>query len=151
MKRLLIIAVLIAGGVWYYQNNSPTSPTIPWDEVSLGDFDSRVLKSPKPALVYFDTAEECRGADVVFARLRYKWKERLVVFHFKAESHPEFARGFGVNEHVLFALFEHGRMIKQIGAPQLIQPLLGPNNEVSSLEAFYEDFLSALERFANLR
>jgi len=42
-------------------------------------------------------------------------------------------------------------MVKRIEAPTLLKPLLGPNNEVSSLEGFYDDFLAALEKFANLR
>jgi hypothetical protein len=154
MKRsLFIIVLIIAAGVWYYNSKNPSLSTAgaPWEEVSVGDFDSRVLKSPLPALVYFDAAEGCDGADVVFARLRQRWGNQLGVFHFKAESNPQFARTYGVDEHVVFALFRDGRMVKRIEAPTFLKPLLGPNNEVSSLEAFYDDFLAALERFANLR
>jgi len=73
MKRsLFVIALIIGAGVWYYNSKNPSLGTAgaPWEEVSVADFDSRVLKSPLPALVYFDAVEGCDGADVVFTRLR---------------------------------------------------------------------------------
>lgn len=152
-KGLLVVALIIAAGWWYHdtKNASLGAAGAPWEEVSVADFDSRVLKSALPTLVYFDAVEGCDGADVVFARFRQKWGKQLDVFHFKAESNPEFARTYGVDEHVVFALFQDGRMVRRIDAPTFLRPLLGPNNEVSSFEAFYTDFLAALERFSNLR
>ena len=154
MKRsIFVVALIIAAGAWYYNSRNPSLSTAgaPWEEVSVADFDSHVLKSPLPALVYFDAVEGCEGAEVVFVRLRQRWGKQLRVFHFKAESNPQFARTYGVDDHVVFALFQDGGMIKRIEAPTFLEPLLGPNNEVSSFEAFYDDFLAALERFANLR
>lgn len=154
MKRIfLVIALIVAGGFWYHNSKTPSLSTTgtPWEEVSVADFDSRVLKSALPALVYFDAVEGCDGANVVFVRLRQRWGKQLSVFHFKAESNPQFAHTFGVDEQVVFALFQDGRMVKRVDAPTFLRPLLGPNNEVSSFEAFDDDFLAALERFANLR
>lgn len=156
-KFLLVIALIVAAGFWYHKSGNQTgNPSLgaagaPWEEVGVADFDSRVLQSSLPVLVYFDAVEGCDGADVVFARLRQKWGKQLSVYHFKAESNPHFAGRYGVGEHVVFALFQDGRMVKRIDAPTFLRPLLGPNNEVSSFEAFYDDFLVALERFANMR
>ena len=161
MKNLLIIVIIVVAGLWYYNHrNTPPgesrTPALsaagaPWEQVGVSDFDTRVLGSSLPALVYFDAVEGCDGADVVFSRLRQKWGKQLNVFYIKAESNPEFARTYGVNEDVVFALFKDGRMAKRIDAPTFLRPLLGPNNEVASMEAFYGDFLAALERFANLK
>jgi hypothetical protein len=52
---------------------------------------------------------------------------------------------------VVFALFRDGRMAKRIDAPTLLKPLMGPDNTVVSFDAFLDDFLAAIERFANLR
>ena len=105
----------------------------------------------KKALVYFDAAEGCDGADVVFARLRKQWSKQLNVYYFKAESNPSFARKYGVAEDVVFALFQNGRMVKRVDAPTFLKPLLGPDNQVTSFESFFDDFQIALEQFANLR
>lgn len=154
MKKVLVFALItLAAGFWYYKSGRPlpgTSPA-PWEEVSVADFDAQVLQSPLPVLVYFDAVEGCDGADVVFVRLRKQWGKQLRVFHFKAESNPDFARRYGVEENVVFALFRDGRMVKRIDAPTLLKPLMGPDNTVASFDAFLDDFLAAIERFANLR
>lgn len=155
-KGLWVVALLVVAGLWYQHSKDPSTrvaggPGAPWEEVSIADFDAKVLQSPLPALVYFDAVEGCDGADVVFSRLRRKWGKQLSVFYFRAESNPQFARTYGVEEQVVFALFRDGRMVKRTDAPSFLKPLLGPNNEVSSFEAFYDDFLAALERFASLR
>ena len=151
-KILVVLAMVAASGYWYYHSKNssqhPSGP--PWEEVSAAQFDSRVLKSSLPALVYFDAVEGCDGADIVFARLRQRWGKQLNVFHFKAESNPDFARNYGVNEEVVFALFQDGKLVKRVEAPVFLKPLLGPDNTVSSMNAFYDDFLAALEKFAKL-
>ena len=154
MKAALVVVLMaVAAGFWYYKSGRPlpgASPA-PWEEVSVADFDSQVLQSPLPVLVYFDAVEGCDGADVVFARLRKQWGKQLRVMHFKAESNPDFAKRYGVEESVVFALFRDGRMVKRIDAPTLLKPLLGPDNTVASFDAFLDDFLTAIEKFANLR
>ena len=152
MKSLLaLLAVALAAGVWYLKSDrSGAGSGTPWEEVGVAEFDAKVLKSPLPALVYFDAVEGCDGADVVFARLRKRWGKQLAVFHFRAESNPDFARQYGVENDVVFALFRDGRMMKRVDAPTFLKPLLGPNNTVVSFEAFLDDFLAALERFASL-
>jgi len=154
MKKALVLLMLAGGvGFWYHKSGLPLSGDkgVPWQEVGAAEFDTVVLNSPLPALVYFDAVEGCDGADVVFARLRKRWDKQLNVYYFKAESNPSFARKYGVGEEVVFALFQNGRMVKRADAPTFLRPLLGPDNQVASFEAFLEDFQAALERFANLR
>ena len=154
MKKALVL-LLLAGvvGFWYYKHGPsvPGGKVAPWEEVGTANFEAVVLNSQLPALVYFDAAEGCDGADVVFARVRKQWGKQLNIYYFKAESNPSFARKYGVDEHVVFALFRDGRMVKRVEAPVFLKPLLGPDNTVASFEAFLDDFQAALERFANLR
>ncbi len=153
MKALAFVLIVFAAGFWYYKSGNPLPgvSSAPWEHVGVADFDAQVLKSPLPALVYFDAAEGCDGADVVFSRLRKRWGKQLRVLYFKAESNPDFARQYGVGDDVVFALFRDGRMVKRIDAPTLLKPLLGPDNTVASFDAFLDDFLAAIEKFANLR
>jgi hypothetical protein len=149
VRNLLIVAV-IALGIWQiHEFRSGATP--PWEEIGAAEFEQRVVRSPLPALVIFDTAPDCHGATPVFARLRSRWKDDLAILHIDVREDPAFAERHGVGREVTFALYENGREVRRTDAPALMRPLLGPGNTVESLEVFDDGYLAALESFAKLR
>lgn len=149
MRSLLIVAA-IAVAIWQV-GRWREDATPPWEEISAADFEPRVLESPTPALMIFDTAPDCEGATPVFVRLRSRWRDELAIFHMNVREDPVFAARHGVGRAVAFALYENGREVRRTDAPTLMRPLLGPGNSVESLEVFHDGYLAALERFANVR
>lgn len=174
MKKLVLILIILAGGGYHHfagrsysvfsedgsgrYESVPRGDTRPeagrqglhngsWQKVGEQDFDRRVLRAELPALVYFDTAIGCRGADWVFTTLSRQRQGVLAVFYVNAVAHRRLARTYGVNEHVVFVLFEQGRVVKRATAPEVLGVVTAKNG------GFYtrEGFLREMEAFANLR
>src|SRR5438045_1440162 len=85
LRLSLLAVVLVVAGFAYLQFRSG------WVEVDERDFDRRVLQARRPALVYFDTAIGCRGADGVFRKLSRQWRGALDVFYVNSIDHPGLA------------------------------------------------------------
>src|SRR5437773_5841659 len=60
--------------VWQLLGYDPPAGNGRWQTVGEQDFDRRVLKGTLPALVYFDAANGCDGADGVFTSLSARRK-----------------------------------------------------------------------------
>ena len=174
MKKLVLILSFLAGvGYSYFadrsynvfsEDRSGASQSLPggetrpeaggqdlrsgwWQKVGEHDFDRRVLQAELPALVYFDTAIGCRDGDWVFTTLSRQRQGVLAVFYVDAVTHRRLARTYGVNEHVVFVLFEQGRVVKRATAREVLGVVTAKNG------GFYTDesFLREMEAFANLR
>jgi len=141
LRLSLLAVVLVVAGFAYLQFRSG------WVEVDERDFDRRVLQARRPALVYFDTAIGCRGADGVFRKLSRQWRGALDVFYVNSIDHPGLAGRYGVSRDVIFVLFERGQVLKRATAPEILALVSTKNN------GFYSDeiFLSEMEVFANVR
>ena len=173
MKKLVLILIILAGAGYHYfadrsynvlsEDGSGThgfvrrGDTRPdaggqdlhsgaWQEVGEQDFDRRVLQAKLPALVYFDTAIGCRDADWVFTTLSRQRQGVLAVFYVNAEAHPQLARTYGVDQHVVFVLFDQGRVVKRATAPEVLQSVMAKNRGLYT----HEGFLREMEAFANL-
>jgi hypothetical protein len=140
-RLILMLLVIGAGAFAYFQFRSA------WVEVGERDFERRVLQAQRPALVYFDTAVGCRGADWVFKTLSRQRRGVLDVFYVNSIDHPNLAHAYGVERDVVFALFEHGRVVKRATAPVILALVTAKNNDGYSDQAF----LAEMEAFANLR
>jgi hypothetical protein len=139
--RLILALFLIGAGVVAYSHLRSD-----WVEVDERDFSRRVLQARVPALVYFDTAIGCRGGDGVFRKLSRQRRGILDVFYVNSIAHPELARAYGVQQDVVFVLFDRGQVRKWATAPMILGAVTAKNN------GFYSDegFLAEMELFANL-
>jgi len=137
----LLAVVLVAGAFAYVFLRSG------WIEVDQRHFDRRVLQAPRPALVYFDTAIGCRDGDWVFRKLGRRWRGVLDVFYVNSVEQRQLAERYGVKRDVVFVLFERGREVKRVTAPDVIAVVTAKNNG-----SYSEDiFLTEMEFFANVR
>src|SRR5438128_8694663 len=66
--------------VWQLLGYDPPAGNGRWQTVGEQDFDRRVPKGTLPALVYFDAANGCDGADGVFTSLSARRKGTLTLF-----------------------------------------------------------------------
>lgn len=141
LRLSLLLVVVFVAAVIYLQFRSG------WVEVTERDFDRRVLQARVPAVVYFDTAIGCRGGDWVFRTLSRRWRGALDVFYVNSIDNRQLARRYGVNQDVVFVLFERGRVVKRATAPDMLAAVAAKNN------GSYSDdiFLKEMEAFANLR
>jgi hypothetical protein len=141
LRLSLLLVVVFVAAVIYLQFRSG------WVEVNERDFDRRVLQARVPAVVYFDTAIGCRGADWVFRTLSRRWRGAVDVFYVNSIDNRRLASRYGVNQDVVFVLFERGRVVKRATAPDVLAIVTAKNNGIYSDETF----LSEMEAFANLR
>lgn len=141
LRVSLLAVVLVVGAFAYMLLRSG------WVEVDERQFDRRVLEAPRPALVYFDTAIGCRGGDWVFRTLRRRWRGALEVFYVNSVEQRRLAERYGVRHDVVFVLFERGREVKRVTAPEVIAVVTAKNNGSYSDEIF----LTEMEIFANVR
>jgi hypothetical protein len=140
--RVSLLAVLIVAGAFAYLFLRSG-----WVEVDERHFDRQVLQDPRPALVYFDTAIGCRGGDWVFRTLSRRWRGVLDIFYVNSIEQRRLAERYGVGSDVVFVLFERGREVKRVSAPEVIAAITAKNNGVFSEEIF----LTEMEIFANVR
>ena len=137
-----LLAVVLVVGVFAYMFLRSG-----WIEVDERHFDRRVLQAPRPALVYFDTAIGCRGGDWVFRNLSRRWRGALDVFYVNSIEQRRLAERYGVDRDGVFVLFERGREVKRVTAPEVIAAVTAKNNGSFSEELF----LTEMEILANVR
>lgn len=148
MRTLLVLAV-VGASLWHWRSKLPipgisaSFASQEWQEVSSRDFESKVLKASVPVLVYFDAAEDCRGADNVIFKLQGKRKGKLIIAHVAMATSPELAGAHGIGDDVIFALFKGGQELRRIDAPTLIGQTTARKDGVFT----DENFLLELENF----
>jgi hypothetical protein len=141
LRASLLAVVFVVGAFAYLFMRSG------WVEVDERHFDRRVLQASRPALVYFDTAIGCRGGDWVFRKLSRRWHGALDVFYVNSTEQRRLAERYGVGRDVVFVLFERGREVKRVMAPDIIAAVTAKNNGSYSDEIF----LTEMEIFAKVR
>src|SRR3989441_12655272 len=122
--------------VWQLSGYRPPAGNGRWQTVGEQDFDRRVLKGTLPAVVYFDAANGCDGADGVFTSLSARRKGILTVFRVDIAAHPHVARAYDVKDDVVFVLFTNGRAVKRATAPEVLERVLTKNGGLYSDERF---------------
>jgi hypothetical protein len=137
---LLAVVIVVVGFAYLFLRSG-------WVEVDERTFDRRVLRASRPALVYFDTAIACRDGDWVFRKLSRRWRGVLDIFYVNSVEQRRLAERYGVGPDVVFVLFERGREIKRVSAPEVIKAVTAKNNGSYSEEVF----LMEMEIFANVR
>ena len=140
--RLVVALLLVGAGLVAYAYLRSD-----WVEVDERDFSRRVLQARVPALVYFDAAAGCRGADSVFRQLSRKRRGSLDVFYVNSTRYPELARAYGVQQDVVFVLFDRGQVLRWATAPMILGAATAKNNGVYSDEGF----LAEMELFVTAR
>ena len=157
-KKLLVLIIVFFGiksGYYFLSDNgdefqmkSWSGDGHPWEEVTSSDFDSEVLGSSLPVLVRFDTAEKCRGGDVVDYSYKEKWGNIIKTVNFKVSNGRSLASYYGVKSKVTYALFKNGKMIRKITAENLLKPYLD-NPNFRSPNKLNEIYFSGLEEFVS--
>lgn len=144
-----MVVIAVAFTLWQRRSSLPglAPASEKWDEATQQDFGAKVLQASVPVLVYFDAAEDCRGADGVIFILKAKYKGKLDIVHVAMSTEPGLANSYGVRDDVIFALFKGGREVKRIDAPTLIGSVVAKNGGSFSDEVYQrelEDFIAPL-------
>ena len=132
--------------VWQLLGYDPPAGNGRWQTVGEQDFDRRVLKGTLPALVYFDAANGCDGADGVFTSLSARRKGILTVFRVDIAAHKHVARAYDVKDDVVFVLFANGRAVKRATAPEVLERVLTKNGGLYSDERFLAEMEAFLDQ-----
>jgi thioredoxin-like negative regulator of GroEL len=134
----VLVSAALAVGYFHFRSD--------WVKVDERDFAQRVLQARVPALVYFDTAAGCRGGDTVFQTLSRQRRGVLEVFYVNSAEHPALARAYGVEQDVVFVLFDRGKVVRRATAPMILASITTRNGGLYSDDAF----LAEMELFSNL-
>jgi hypothetical protein len=83
----------------------------------------------------------------VFRKLSRRWHGALDVFYVNSIEQRRLAERYGVGRDVVFVLFERGREVKRVTAPEIIAAVTAKNNGSYSDEIF----LTEMESFAKVQ
>jgi thioredoxin 1 len=101
-------------------------------EITSADFEERVLRSPKPALVYFhaDWYGPCRHLPPTLAELAEELEGRVAIFKVNAPANIDLATRLEITALPTISFFQEGHEIARLVGLQNKQRLL------AQIEAF---------------